>query len=57
MSEDLSDSNARLQQLLEQAMNETDPEKCDALYTEIKQELQKRDATRKALKAETTSND
>jgi hypothetical protein len=43
MSDNLADSNARLERLVEQIMKETDPMKCDEIGCEIWQALSERE--------------
>jgi hypothetical protein len=50
MSDPLADTTARLQPLVQQAMQETDPDKSDELYAEIWRVLRERDEVRKALR-------
>lgn len=46
----LADTAARLERLVEQAMKETDPRKCDELGAEIWRVLSERNEVRKALR-------
>lgn len=49
MLDPLADTTARLKQLVELAMNETDPDKTDELCAEIWRVLHERDEVRMAL--------
>jgi len=49
MLDPLADTTARLEQLVEQAMKETDPDKSDELCAEIWRVLRERDEVRKTL--------
>jgi hypothetical protein len=49
MPNDLGDSTARLQRLLEQIISERDPDKCDQLGAEIWRVLNERDRASQSL--------
>jgi len=52
MSDELADSTARLQELLERVMKEKDPEKYDELSAEIRRVLDERETLKQRLAAQ-----
>jgi len=56
MPDALADSTARLERLVEQIVNEEDPEKCDELAAEIWRVLKERDLLKSALEIRKSSN-